>query len=492
MKALRLGFVSSLGFAAAIASAQYAGSQPVPEAYRRGFESITIADAKDFLGFLAGPECMGRGTGQPGYQVAANYVAQKFLEFGLKPVADNGSYFQNLTFVRTSVHSGESRLVLGGATVEVGKGLSLSGVTAGGELTGPIVFVNGPEGNEGLPEGVSVEGAIVVFRGAGRQNRARTAVMTGSPAAILTMVDEVVMPEPSVRLKSGQAGRQRATRPTGQISRQAAESLMAAAGVDPSVFNGASEVKVVRGSGDAKLTYKLDSQDILVPNVIGLLEGSDPVLKEEVVGIGSHLDHLGVQNGVVYWGADDDGSGSTAILQIAKAMSVNPVKPKRSILFMAFAAEEMGLIGSGFYADNPIFPHSKMICELQMDMVGRNEEKPGEPASENIQTIHLVGSKRISTELDDLVNEANKYVNFTFEYDEEGVYTRSDHYNFAKHGIPIAFLFSGFHPDYHQPTDTVDKINFEKLTNSSKLFYLVAMMAANREGRFKPNEGGGQ
>lgn len=114
-----------------------------------------------------------------------------------------------------------------------------------------------------------------------------------------------------------------------------------------------------------------------MPNVVGLLEGSDPVLKNEVVGIGAHLDHLGVQNGTVYWGADDDGSGSTAVMLVAKALATNPVRPKRSILVMWFCGEEMGLIGSKHYADNPIIPNEKMVCELQLDMVGRNEEKQG-------------------------------------------------------------------------------------------------------------------
>jgi Zn-dependent M28 family amino/carboxypeptidase len=125
-----------------------------------------------------------------------------------------------------------------------------------------------------------------------------------------------------------------------------------------------------------------------------------------------------------------------------------------------------------------------------MDMIGRNEEhrRKGERPEDNLQTTHLVGSKRLSRDLHEVVIAANRHVNFTFEYDEESVYTRSDHYSFARKGIPIAFFFSGFHPDYHQATDTVEKINFEKLANTAKLVYLTAFAVADREQRLAMNE----
>ncbi|RYG43085.1 M28 family peptidase, partial [bacterium] len=232
---------------------------------------------------------------------------------------------------------------------------------------------------------------------------------------------------------------------------------------------------------------QIDSESVGVPNVVGLLEGSDPTLKEQIVGIGAHLDHMGKSGDTIFYGADDDGSGSAALLLTARALTTSSVKPKRSILFMAFCGEEMGLIGSGHYADNPIYPHSQMVAELQMDMVGRDSdgEQNGDSsridkASENTDTMRLVGSKRISTELDAMILRLNQHTGFKFKYDSEDVYTRSDHYNFAKNGIPIAFFFDGFHPDYHQPTDTVEKINFLKLTTTARLVYLTATELATR------------
>ena len=185
---------------------------------------------------------------------------------------------------------------------------------------------------------------------------------------------------------------------------------------------------------------------------------------------------------MIYPGADDDGSGSTAMLLVAKALTSNELKPKRSVVFMAFTGEEKGLVGSRYYAANPIMPLEDMSCLLQMDMVGRNEEKSGEAPEDNVNTIHLIGSKRISTQLHNMTLAANDYIQFEFEYDEESVYTRSDHYSFAVKGVPITFLFSGFHPDYHRATDTIDKINFDKIVSAARLNYIVVQRVGQLPG----------
>ena len=226
-----------------------------------------------------------------------------------------------------------------------------------------------------------------------------------------------------------------------------------------------------------------------VGNVVAKLEGSDPSLKDEFIGVGAHLDHLGKNGDVWYPGADDDGSGSTALLQLAKAFSSNPIKPKRTVIFMSFYGEEMGLLGSGYFSNNAPIDLTKMIAELQMDMVGRNsvgaqngDQKRIDKEEENRDTIRLVGSKRISTALDKIILAENESIGWKFKYDAEDVYTRSDHYNFARKGIPIAFFFTGFHPDYHQPTDTIDKINFDKIANTAKLVYLTIFDLGNYSG----------
>jgi hypothetical protein len=474
----RLLFVCLL-FASAGAFSQFPGSQPPPAHLASGFNAIRTEDVKTWISYLAGPECAGRGTGQEGYQKAAEYVAARFKEFGLKPIGENGTYFQNVPFLRTEVDLVNSAIEIGGARLAFQDGVVLDGASADAEVEGELAFVRG-----GVTDPEALRGRIVLFDGE-MSREVRTALMRTQAAMVLTVVDAVAPAQPRVSA-GGRPPRQ--GRLSGRISRSAAERLATAAGINlPNAEMGTTTVVT---PANVKVLLKVKTAEVGVPNVVGLLEGSDPVLKEEVVGIGAHLDHLGKQGEVIYYGADDDASGSTALIAVAKALASNPTRPKRSILFIAFCGEEMGLIGSRYYTDNPLIPNEKMICHLQMDMVGRNEESQVEPASENADTIHLVGSKRLSSELHSLVLAMNRYVNFRFEYDEEDVFSRSDHVNFHNKGIPIAFLFDGFHPDYHQPTDTIDKINLEKIVNAARLFYLVAYEAANRDAPFKKDSGG--
>ncbi|MDQ2986241.1 MAG: M28 family peptidase [Armatimonadota bacterium] len=457
---------------------------PVPSNVKVGFDAIKPADARTWLNYLAGPNCMGRGTGQPGYQKAAEYVAARFKEFGLKPIGDNGTYFQNVIFTKVALDEKKSSLTL--STTDQAffptNGFAVDSLSGDVEIDGPVVFVR-TNSKEATTQDPAVFADKIIVLTAVDETALATQISKARPKAILTVVpgDNV---ESAGRISRGQGGGPgRAPRTVrARITRALAAQLAGATKVDSkmTLTSGNTAVDVVESGATARFSLRSLSEEIKVPNVVAALEGSDPVLKNEVVGLGSHLDHMGESNGQVYWGADDDASGSTALILTAKAFTSNPVKPKRTIVFMAFCGEEMGLIGSGHYANNPIFPLKDMVCELQMDMVGRNEEKEGETPLENVDTIHLVGSQRLSTQLHELCLAQNRYLGFKFEYDEEDVYTRSDHYQFASKGVPIAFLFSGFHPDYHQPTDTADKINFDKIVNAAKLFFLVAHEAATK------------
>lgn len=485
-------------FAAALAGAQYPGAVPPPADVKPGFDRITIEEAKKHLGYLAGPECAGRGTGQPGYQKAAEYVAARFKEYGLKPVGAGGTYFQNVPFFSSGFVQEGSEIIVGNRRAP-GNGFTMTNLRDSLDLKGRLVVLDITGSRLDLT-GTDLEGAIVVVRGQ-FEGRTRVGIQTGiqraKAAVVLYETDKLPASEPSVnRNRPGRSVRI----PSGYILKDTTDAMLASTTMAAMKFEGDDKpAKGTASDGTIQLVAKSENKEIGVPNVVGLLEGSDPTLKAEIVGIGAHLDHLGVVDGVTYWGADDDGSGSTALIQVAAAFSKNPTKPKRSILFMAFCGEEKGLIGSGYYSDNPIFPHDKMIAELQMDMVGRDSDgvQNGDASrvdkkEENLDTMRLVGSKRISTELDKAIQDLNtKYIGFKFKYDSEDVYTRSDHYNFAKVGIPIAFLFDGFHPEYHKPTDTIEKINFTKLTSAARLFYLTAMQLANTEARPKKDVKGG-
>ncbi|MEE4000480.1 M28 family metallopeptidase [Tenacibaculum sp. FZY0031] len=222
-------------------------------------------------------------------------------------------------------------------------------------------------------------------------------------------------------------------------------------------------------------------------NVVAFIKGTEK--PSEIVVISAHLDHEGVKNGEIYNGADDDGSGTVAILEIAEAFkqAADAGKgPKRSILFLHVTGEEKGLLGSKYYTENPIFPLANTVADLNIDMIGRVDDRhKGNP-----NYVYLIGSDKLSTELHNISEAMNKkYTNIDLDYkynddnDPNRFYYRSDHYNFAKHNIPIIFYFNGTHADYHRPTDTPDKINYEMLENRARLVFHTAWEVANREHR---------
>ena len=223
-------------------------------------------------------------------------------------------------------------------------------------------------------------------------------------------------------------------------------------------------------------------------NVLAFIKGSTK--PEEVLVISSHYDHVGIDDeGNIFNGADDDGSGTVAILEIAEAFKKaveDGYRPRRSILFLNVTGEEKGLVGSKWYTDNPVFPLAQTVANLNIDMIGR----VGEGMEDAGDYVYLIGSDKLSTDLHNLSEEVNqKHMNLNLDYtyndenDPNRFYYRSDHYNFAKNDIPIIFYFSGVHEDYHRPTDTPDKINYDLLTKRAKLVFLTAWQVANREQR---------
>ncbi|MEM7784571.1 MAG: M20/M25/M40 family metallo-hydrolase [Planctomycetota bacterium] len=464
-----------LGFGSA--SAQYGTVEPVPEKWKPGFDSITMEQAQDWLSVLAGPNFEGRGTGQEGYAKAAHWVAGQLAELDLKPVGDNGTYFQMLPMKRRQPMTQECFIELGtGLKIPAQGNLGLERFTDQQETLGALVFLR-IVGDSELPSDLSLRDKIVIYSADEKIARnAQFQLARKRPAVALKVISESPRSRPQL-IRDG--GRRRATSVTGTIINTAADQLIAAAGKDANWFTDfQAGLDSFEAEVEATLRLRFQEEPAAVPNVVAWLEGSDPVLKDEYVVIGSHLDHLGIQGGVVHPGADDNGSGSTAVLSVAKAFAVNPSRPKRSILFIWFAAEEIGLVGSKHYTNYPTMPLEGMTCMFNMDMVGRNEETKDETSEENEGSIHLVGSQRGETKLHDLILEANRHVGFRFEMDMESVWNRSDQVNFYNKGVPVAFLFGGFHPDYHRPGDQVTKINFKKLASAARLYYLAVNLAA--------------
>jgi Zn-dependent M28 family amino/carboxypeptidase len=230
-------------------------------------------------------------------------------------------------------------------------------------------------------------------------------------------------------------------------------------------------------------------------NVVGFLEGSDPKLKEEVVVFTAHYDHMGLgAGGSIYYGADDDGSGTVAVIELAQAFAANPIRPKRSLVFMTVVGEEKGLWGSDWYVKHPIIPLEKTIADLNIDMIGRMDKKYEELKNPNY--VYVIGSDKISTQLDSLLKLSNKeseniVLDYTYNDDKDPkqYYRRSDHYKFAERGVPVVFFFTGEHDDYHKVTDTVDKVLFERMERIVRMIYYTGWKVANKKGGLSKNAG---
>ena len=249
-------------------------------------------------------------------------------------------------------------------------------------------------------------------------------------------------------------------------------------------------IKAAQGTQDyfqpMELTIK--GQAVATENVVAIVEGSSK--PEEYIVISSHLDHEGIKNGKIYNGADDDGSGTVALLEIAEAFQAAAAEgngPARSIIFLHVSGEEKGLLGSRYYTDNPLYPLANTVANLNIDMVGRTDPKR---ESDNRNYVYLIGTDRLSTELHEISEAANAAsVKMELDYtynaadDPNRFYFRSDHYNFAKNNIPVIFYFNGTHADYHKPTDTVEKIEYDLLAQRAQLVFYTAWELANRENR---------
>jgi Zn-dependent M28 family amino/carboxypeptidase len=249
----------------------------------------------------------------------------------------------------------------------------------------------------------------------------------------------------------------------------------------------------------AEFTVAAKVDTLSTQNVVGVIEGSDPQLKNEYVAVGAHYDHVGMRatgdGDRIFNGADDDGSGTVATMAIAEALAKGP-RPKRSVIFVWHAGEEKGLWGSEYFAENPAVPINQIITQLNIDMIGRSKkEGDTKPLNANLtgpNEIYVIGSKVMSTELGALSEEVNNsFLKLAFNYkydapnDPERFFFRSDHYNYAKKGIPIIFYFSGTHEDYHRPSDTADKIDYQKMEKVTRTIFATMWKLASAPSRPK-------
>ncbi len=516
---LSLGALAAILAAAIHLPAQSgAAGKPLPPDRAKGAAAVEESHCRGWLGMLASPEFEGRGTGQDGFQKAADYVAAHFAALKLEARGDGGTYFQRVPWKTTKVVADKTSVTFtkDGADVVRIPAANLAGTVSNSlSAAGDVVLLvvapppraprtEGRRGFEvptiaGLDALDATDKVVVVVVLEGDETRAtapmvRLAVQQGlqgkSPAAVLFAQKDAV--QGGLR---GRGGMGRGGNPAAAGARRAPadatfggddlKAVLAAAGKGAEQLDG--KTLAIPLPLAAKVEIATDDGDAPAMNVWAVLPGSDPKLKDEYVVIGSHLDHLGKRGDRVFPGADDDGSGTTGVMAVAKMFASNPTPPKRSILFVCFCGEEVGLVGSAYFAKNCPIPLSSIVGELQMDMIGRDEEasaegNKGEEAEDNRNSVHLVGSQTLSPALHELCLAKNESAGLDIEYDEERMFGRSDHANFARMGVPIAFFFTGLHRDYHQPSDTPDKIHYAKLLRIARWVYDIAFdLATNSE-----------
>lgn len=465
-------------------------------------KTITAEDLKRHLTYIASDELEGRDTGSEGQRKAAEYIANHFQQLGLQAIAPqrDGSkgYFQKFNLYKNGWQD---------AYIKVGDGKRIhfkefypNGlINIPEETTAELVLVqdinteknlanrgavffqpteNEKETTKELTEAAFAAGASFVFMISGADGE-QFKTLAAERQAVLSRYNRM-------RLEATSNVSKPSEKPSFVVSLALAADML-----------GVSQRKLLKAKqGNIKLkpaTVILKSQrgDELVEtmNVMGFMEGTDK--KEEVIVLTAHYDHVGVdKKGEIYNGADDDGSGTCSILELAEAFAKAKAAgngPRRSILFMTVTGEEKGLLGSRYFTDvDPVIPLKQIVCDLNIDMIGRIDK-----AHEgNEKYVYLIGSDKLSSELHTISEQANqKYINFDLDYtfndpsDPNRFYYRSDHYNFAKNNIPVIFYFTGVHEDYHRPGDDVEKIMFPKYQEIVRLVFHTAWDLANRNDR---------
>ena len=497
-KRLSFYFFFSIGLLGQFAGAAQQIADPRPFA-----NGITEEGLKKHLYIVASRDFEGRETATEGQRKAAAYLESQFRDFGLRPgnqgnfqlfypvfqdslvheaLEINGQAFQpNDDFV-AYISSNYRATIFGSDIVFAGYGISDSTQDdyKGLDVRGKTVLLL-----NGLPPGYLLSPANRrQFNAYGKQDMAQ------KNGAIAVLIIQTDFPRKDISPKGNMYQRafKNLVRPnTFYISEKIARAIM---GDDYAAINTAKlQAKTYHTNimmDFDKATAQLRSSDVL-----GYLEGTD--LKDELLVISAHYDHLGKRDSVIYYGADDDGSGTVSVLEIAQAFSRAKAAgkgPRRSILFLANSGEEKGLWGSEFYTDHPVYDLAKTTADLNIDMIGRID--PNRKQGDSTNYVYIVGDDKLSSDLKPISVSVNKkYTKLELDYkfndpkDPDRIYYRSDHFNFARKGVPIIFYFDGIHKDYHRPTDTPDKINYDILAKRAKLVFYTAWEMANRDERLK-------
>lgn len=490
-------------------------------------ETITPTELQRHLVQLASTDFEGRETGTDGQRKAAAYLAEVFASYGLPPIGENGGYFQRISFISESWT--EIKMNINGEDMrhlwEYYALPSQNDHRPSFNAT-EVVFlgygIDDPAYSDYKNQ--DVEGKTLLIYGGEPTNSAGDSYLTGDTSRTQWSRDVtlklkaarthgaamVLIIDTDFRTNLGQARKEIldsrlrmgwSANPAANFANNVFISSETARKLLGDHFNSVVKARrrIERSGNPRRVDFEAavsviqrkNSKELLGENVLGFVEGSDPLLKDEVLVLTAHYDHLGKRGSDIYFGADDNGSGTSTILEVAQAFASarqTGYGPRRSVLFMLVSGEEKGLLGSEYYVNHPVFPLDATIANINVDMVGRVDDKH----KNNPNYIYVIGSDRLSTDLHRINEQANAtYTQLELDYtynaesDPNRYYYRSDHYNFAERGIPAVFFFNGTHADYHRTSDTVDKINFEKMALIGKLVFHTAWELANRDERIK-------
>ena len=533
----------------AVSAQQKSGGSPASSAAasslatsRRLADQISAQQLKDYLYFVASDEMEGRDTPSRGLDITAKFLATNLSRWGLKPGGDNGTFFQRIAMQRVKLDAATTRLEINGQSFAFGEDLLAQPVS--GTATAPLIYVGHgwvvKGKNIDAYQDIDVKDKIVVVLGGGLPKGVTFADFSGGKQGVDWLSPDLyaeahgakaIIAIPSKQTltnwprisqnavtggtlsvekfkKPGEAPKvpritlsEKALNALLQGEAQTAATLLnrdLAEGLKPFDFNASKKVTLNVGTR---------TEQIFTQNVVAIAEGRDTVLKGEYVALGAHYDHVGTgapgggrapslkgDNTDTIWnGADDDASGTVALLAIAETLARNR-PPKRSILFVWHCGEEKGLWGSRYFVENPTVPLEKIITQINLDMIGRSKpEGDTNPANAKLagpNEIYVIGSKMMSTQLGELSENTNHaYLNLKLNYlyddpkDPNRFFYRSDHYNYAKNGIPIIFYFDGEHEDYHRPGDHPEKIDYPKLEKVTRTIFVTMWELAERAAR---------
>ena len=507
----------------------------------RAAENITAKQLSDYLYFIASDEMEGRDTPSRGLDTTAKFIGMMLSRWGFKPAGDNGTYYQKIALRRDVIDPATTLVEFGGQKFTYGDDLLRVSGNNAAAAPAPIVFAGDgwmiKSKNLNPYQNLDVRGKYIAVYGEGSVTRqflvplpagVAPADLTGvrgtdwtdavTYARMNGAVGVIVLPSKFLAENWAQVTqsfrRSRVTvekfapptsaavanenAPTVLIaSTKLANALFGGESANP--LNGATNSFALSADKKFSFVMSVKPETLTTQNVVAIWEGSDPVLKNEMVAVGAHYDHIGISPNApgddkINNGADDDGSGTTGVLAMAEALAKSPKRPKRSILFVWHCGEEKGLWGSQYFTTYPTVDLKNVIAQLNIDMIGRSKKaddvnpKDRDLSGEN--AIYVIGSQMMSSQLGKTVADVNNSylkLNYDLRYDDpkdpNRFFFRSDHFNYAQKGIPITFWFDGVHQDYHGVGDSPDKIDYNKMQNVTRTIFLTMWELADTKER---------